>query len=91
MSQPNVVHPELITQLEREFAVHFDARMLVTWTRRAGPTVGATPTEVYAWVTRTLADAKVRVPDDCWPRVREWVMRAAMAATTATKGFKTAT
>ena len=80
----SVVHPTLITQLEREFGARFDARMLVTWTRRTGPTIGATPTEVFAWVTRTLADTGLPVPDDCWPRVRECVTRAAAAASTAT-------
>jgi hypothetical protein len=78
-------------QLEREFGVHFDLGLLVTWTPPARCVIGPTPTEVYTWVTRTLAAEKAPVPDDCWPRIRGCVARAAMSATTATKGFKTAT
>jgi len=88
MPQPSVVQPELFTQLERRFGVRFDAQMLVTSTRSTGPTIGATPTEVYAWVTRTLADANLPLPEDGWPRVQDCVTRAALDASTATGSFK---
>ena len=92
MSQQSV-HPALIGELERAFGVRFDVRMLETWTPPIRcATIGATPTEVYAWVTRTLAATNVPVPDDCWPRVRGCVTRAALAASTGTTGsFKAAT